>query len=132
MRNRQRKTRRKTRLRRLNIGAVSEGEHFSPEPLPLDWQAIETAYGHQLNPAQRQHLEQLIRIYHWLDDAEHNAFYLRDAVSAVCQIDKSVAELFEKLAAGSESAKHALFLVDQELDGRGHFWMFFQVCGLHA
>src|SRR5205823_3741686 len=114
-----RKTRRKTRLTKLNVGLPSDLP--CPE-VALDeskWESIQSAYGVVLSTELRNSILGILNGYLWQDQAEACAPYLRDALAAVKRIKKSTDFFVESIDALSDPAgKYALTVVNACLNKR--------------
>lgn len=114
-----RKTRRKTRLTKLNVGLPSD--LVCPE-VALDeskWESIQSAYGVVLSTELRNGILGILNGYLWQDQAEAYAPYLRDALAAVERIKKSTDFFLESIDAISDPAgKYALSVANACLNKR--------------
>jgi hypothetical protein len=114
-----RKTQRKTRLAKLNVGLPSD--LLRPE-VDLDepkWESIQSAYGVVLSIELRNSILGILNGYLWQDQAEAYAPYLRDGLVAVERIKKSTDFFIDSINAISDPAgKYALSVVNACLNKR--------------
>lgn len=81
-RKRERKTPRKTTLKKLAISTGVRGDPIG-RPIELDWKLLEDAYRKPLGSGVRQGIIDILRVYTWWDESEHNAPLLKDALNSV-------------------------------------------------
>ena len=114
-----RKTRRKTRLAKLNVGLVSDIPCPEVDFDESKWGSIQRAYGVVLSTELRNNILGILNGYLWQDQAEAYAPYLRDALAAVERIKKSTDFFVESIEAISDPAgKYALSVVNACLNKR--------------
>jgi hypothetical protein len=115
-RNYQRKTARKSKLLKLNFGAVRAGDPFDVA-LEVDWQKLEGAYK-PLPQDAREHISAVIKYYIGQDQTEHNAPYLKDAISKVSRLTDSATALLKEHSARDDAADAvALSIVEARFGG---------------
>jgi hypothetical protein len=108
-----RKTRRKTRLTKLNVGLASDLPCPEVNLNESQWDSIQSAYGIVLSTELRNGVLSTLNGYLWQDQAEARAPYLRDASAAVERIKKSTDAFVRSIDDISDPAgKYALAVVN--------------------
>jgi hypothetical protein len=108
-----RKTRRKTRLTKLNVGLASDLACPEVNLNESQWGSIQSAYGIALSTELRNSVLGTLNGFLRQDQAEARAPYLRDALAAVERIKKSTDVLGKSIDAISDpTGKYALAVVN--------------------
>jgi hypothetical protein len=108
----ERKTRRKTRLLKLNFGPVSNAPYPDVQLDETQWELVERAYGNRLSVELRSRISAILNAYLWQDQSESGAPYLRDAVAAVEHMKTLIDGLISCIEGISDPAgKYALSVI---------------------
>jgi hypothetical protein len=111
----QRKTTRKSRLQKLNVGAVRTGDLINA-PLELDWQKIESVYRPLSAPA-RERIRDVLRYYIDEQQIDHDAPYLRDALSKLSRLSQRATALLTEHRTRNSADSAALAKIEVLPDG---------------
>lgn len=115
-----RKTRRKTRLTKLNVGLASDLPCPEVDLNESQWDCIQSAYGVVLSTELRNSILGALNGYLRQDQTEARAPYLRDALAAVERITKSTDAFAKSIDAISDPAgRYALSIVNACLKHAG-------------
>jgi|SRR6266566_3104460 hypothetical protein len=108
-----RKTRRKTRLKKLRVGLASDLACPEVNFNESQWDSIQSAYGIALSTELRNSVLGTLNVYLRQDQAEARAPYLRDALAAVERIKESTDAFVKSIEDISDPVgKYALFVVN--------------------
>jgi len=94
------------------VGA--SGDSFT-QPLALDWEKLESAYGQPLTPDVREAVSSAIQSYIWIDEAEHNAPKLKDTLAPIDRRIMAANALLKAMFAPNAKDRRLETIADSEL-----------------